>query len=247
MNIFWAFSMIVPLYSLKYCVNTIVYDYDNHAAPWTISKYYGITIWYPPCAIVPSHLLCVKSCSLWNPLNSVKIGTLCWSLWHNYPMNTKHHWQKWGLVWKLPLRKCSMGVVTLTLYRGRVPLSREEQGKGQTNGQHTDPVKRRTQSTWVQWDTHSHTYMHAHATIPAPSCWVLCGHAQKLFLTGLTPFSPVHMVMCARKQMEEIDFLFWMCGWNTIWLSIWYLFTNEASVLSKIKNKETANYTNFSL
>ncbi len=55
---------------------------------------------------------------------------------------------------------------------------------------------------------HSHTYMHAHATILAPSCWVLCGHAQKLFLTGMTPFSPVHMVMCARKQMEEIDALF---------------------------------------
>lgn len=99
--------MIVLLHSLKYCVNTIVYD--NHAAPWTISKYYGITIWYPHCAIVPSHLFCVKSCSLWNPPNSVKIGTLCWSLWHIYPMNTKHHWQKRGLGWKLPLRKCSMG------------------------------------------------------------------------------------------------------------------------------------------
>lgn len=27
-----------------HCVNTIVYDCNSHSAPWTISKYHGITI-----------------------------------------------------------------------------------------------------------------------------------------------------------------------------------------------------------
>lgn len=146
----------------------------------------------------------------------MKIGFPCRSLWHNYPMNTKHRWQKRGQGWKLPLQKCSLGVVTLTLYRRCVSLSADEQGKGHTNGQHTDPVKRQTNSTLVQWKhIHIHTYiltyMHAHVTIPTASCWVLCGHAQKLLLTGVTLLSLVHMVMMGtRTQMGEMDFLFFV-------------------------------------
>lgn len=119
--------------------------------------YIKIPWYYHYCAIVlPLYFL-----------QSMKSPLLCED-WHpvlkplaQLPHEYKTSLTETGAGLKTSSPKCSMGVVTLTLYRGRVPLSRVEQGKGRTNGQHTDPVKRRIHSTWVQRDRiHIHTCMY---------------------------------------------------------------------------------------
>lgn len=140
--------------AVKYFIQSVFKGTLLNRNTWTFSdivffkalyKYHRFMVIIHPCEIyrfsailhrIPSMPNRHSSFKNWsNPSYSVKIGTPCWSLWHNYPMNTKHHQVKRGLgSEKLPLRKCLMGVVTPTLYHGCVPLSGDEQGKGRTNG-----------------------------------------------------------------------------------------------------------------